>query len=112
MAEDGAGRIYTLLLDIRERLAIVETQSTAILAEQGRAAENRQAVFDRLAAITLDEAAVRQRVERIEPIVDRLNAAHQRSKGAAMLARALWTVAGGAVGAAAAFVAAKLGIKP
>jgi len=61
----------TLLLDIYQRLGVVETQNTQILENEGRAADNRAKIYQAQEAIRSD---VRQLGGKLDAVTDRVAA--------------------------------------
>lgn len=85
----------TLLMDIYQRLAIVETQNSQIMAAQGRAEDSRQSLHDKVNRFSI----VAQTVERLEPIVVRMEQKWAAIEGASRLGSAIAKMIWAAVGA-------------
>lgn len=62
----------TILLDIYERLGIVETQNQQILEEQGRVRADAAAIAQDVADVARDLAVAKQRVDTMEPDVSKM----------------------------------------
>lgn len=77
----------TLLLDIIERLAIVEQQLIQVTRSQNGADDSRRAIHDRLNSLS----RIADTVERLEPVVIDLDHLRQRAIGGQFVARLLWT---------------------
>lgn len=91
---------------LSRQLGNVEAQNTLIIAEQERAAEGRQAMYQRLGALEI----VAAEVKRLTPLVDNHEIKYQQSKGAAIALKALWGAMAGGGGAAVVLIARKLGL--
>jgi hypothetical protein len=111
MTEEKHDGSQSLLLDIYNRLATVEAQNNHIMAAQGRADDSRREIHEKLNQFAL----VSQTVQRIEPIVLRLEAMRQQAVGASalgeILAKAIYGIIGAAI-AVAGWLAHALMAKP
>ncbi len=72
----------TLLLDIHERLAVIETQNTVIMGEQTEAKESRRLMHSKQDSMSVALNLVQQKVEEISPQVLEHERLRQRISGA------------------------------
>jgi hypothetical protein len=80
----------TLLLDIIERLAIVEQQIIQVLHSQTDADDSRKAIHARLNTLS----GFADTVKRLEPVVMELEQMRQRAIGVQFIGRVFWVLAG------------------
>lgn len=103
----------SLLLEILQRTAILETQGKAILEEQGRATERRREMYAKLEEVDKRLAAVEHENRRILPLVEMHANDRAESRGAERVIKSLYAAGGGVAGGAIAigfdWLRAKLG---
>jgi hypothetical protein len=92
-----------LLLQVIEQLSavagsvgVLQGQINIVIAENERAAQKRQAMYERLNRIDSIESTLK----RIEPLVDKHEERHNQAVGAVHFGRWIWTVIAGGAGAA------------
>jgi hypothetical protein len=94
-------QILNKLGEVQNQLGALGAQTTAILAEQGRASAGRSEIYARLEALALKAAEV----DRIAPLVDKHEIAHQRGAGVGHFIGAAWAAVSGGVVAGLALLA-------
>ena len=94
-------QILTALAGVQKQLGSLEAQTTAILAEQARANDGRREIYAKLETFALTAA----QVNRIAPLVDKHETAHQRASGIGRFVSAAWMVVSGALIAAGTTIA-------
>jgi hypothetical protein len=94
-----------------QQIAVVQGQNTEIINEQRNAAAGRRETHERLRQLEMTSARSAAELERIGPLVDGHEKAHQRSVGMVWLVRALWLALAGLCGAAGA-LATLFGLRP
>ncbi|WP_369723314.1 hypothetical protein AB8Z38_04585 [Bradyrhizobium sp. LLZ17] len=94
-------QILDKLAQVQSQLAGLAAQTAAILSEQARANDGRREVYARLEALALKGAEV----DRIAPLVDKHEIAHQRNAGVGRFVNAAWMAVSGAVIAAGTLLA-------
>lgn len=77
----------SLLLDIIERLAVVEQQLVQVTRSQNDADDSRRSIHSRLNSLS----KISDTVERLEPVVIDLDKIRQRAIGGQFVIRVLWT---------------------
>ena len=92
-----------LLLQVIEQLTavagsigVMQGQINLLIAENQRAAQTRQAMYEKLNKIDPIESTLK----RIEPLVDKHEERHNQAVGAVHFGRWIWTVIAGGAGAA------------
>lgn len=83
----------SLLVDIHERLAIIETQNTAILGEQDEAKVSRRLLHEKQDAMNSGLAVVKAEIERMAPQVRDHEQLRQQFRGATYILMGLGAVA-------------------
>lgn len=81
---------HTLLLDIYDRLAIVEAQNAQITRSQIEAVDSRREINKKLEKLAPIAAAV----EEMKPIVKELEGLRQRAIGASIVGKLFWVLIG------------------
>lgn len=94
-------QILTALGGVQKQLGSLEAQTSAILAEQARANDGRREIYAKLEVFSLKAAEV----DRIAPLVDKHETAHQRAAGVGRFVNAAWMAVSGAVIAAGTLLA-------
>ena len=89
-------QILGKLGEVQNKLGELGAQTTAILAEQARASAGRNDIYARLESLALEAA----QVDRIVPLVDKHEVAHQRGAGVGRFIGAAWAAVSGGVVAA------------
>jgi hypothetical protein len=90
-------QILSQLSELSQQLGVVQAQCAHIIKDQDAATERRAKMYEKLDEIP----GIKTTLERITPLVEDHEKKHQRAIGAVWLARGLWIISGGAVGAAA-----------
>jgi hypothetical protein len=94
-------QVIEQLSGVDQRIGVLQGQANEIIKEQGRAADGRKEIYEKLGVIP----ALQARLDRIEPLVDRHEGIHKYSAGAVSFGKTVWLTFAGAFGALLAMVA-------
>lgn len=93
--QDELSRINTLLLDMVQDIAVVQTQNAAILSEQTEARESRRLMHAKLEEIKSNASELKTRVDKITeetvPTVKKHDVAFNQAKGAWIVTVTAWS---------------------
>lgn len=96
----------TIVLDLVEQIARLDSKADLLLVDRGEASARRKEIYGRLEDVDRGVveirnalANLRRDVEKLEPIVAGLEQTAQRAQGIVWFLRFVWSTCGGIVGA-------------
>jgi hypothetical protein len=96
LTQDLLLQVIEQLTAVSGSIGILQGQINLLIAENQRAAQTRQAMYEKLNKIDPIESTLK----RIEPLVDKHEERHNQAVGAVHFGRWIWTVIAGGAGAA------------